>query len=134
MLTMKRYCLLAILILFLLPLNNALAGNTKITWHGHAAFEIVTPKGKVLMIDPWLKNPKNPSAKDGKDPVAGVSKLDYILISHGHSDHIGNSVALAKKTGARLVTNFELGKNMAKVLDYPAKQMGYDSLMNIGVT
>lgn len=130
MLTVNRLWLLAILIL--LPLNNALAGNTKITWHGHAAFEIVTPKGKVLMIDPWLKNPKNPAAKDGKDPIAAVSKLDYILISHGHFDHIGNSVALAKKTGARLVANFELGNNMAKVLDYPAKQMGFDSLMNIG--
>jgi L-ascorbate metabolism protein UlaG (beta-lactamase superfamily) len=130
MLTVKRLCLLVVLIV--LPLNNALAENTKITWNGHAAFEIVTPKGKVLMIDPWLKNPKNPAAKDGKDPIAAVSKLDYILISHGHFDHVGDSVALEKKTGARLVANYELGSNLAKMQDYPPKQMGFDSLMNIG--
>jgi len=108
------------------------AGDTTLTWYGHAAFEIVTPKGKVLMIDPWLKNPMNPYAKDGKDPLSVISKADYILLTHGHFDHVGDSVALAKKTGARLVTNFELGTNMAKLLGYPKDQMGFDTLMNIG--
>ena len=96
------------------------------------AFEIVTPKGKVLMIDPWLKNPMNPYAKDGKDPLSVIAKTDYILLTHGHFDHVGDSVALAKKTGARLVTNFELGTNMAKLLGYPKDQMGFDTLFNIG--
>ena len=108
------------------------AGDTTLTWYGHAAFEIVTPKGKVLMIDPWLKNPMNPYAKDGKDPLSVINKTDYILLTHGHFDHVGDSVALAKKTGARLVTNFELGTNMAKLLGYPKDQMGFDTLMNIG--
>lgn len=108
------------------------AAPTTLTWHGHAAFEIVTPKGKVLMIDPWLKNPMNPKAKDGQDPVAAVKKLDYIVLTHAHSDHVGDAVALAKQTGARLVTNFELGSNMAKLLGFPKEQMGYDTLMNIG--
>jgi len=108
------------------------ADTTTLTWHGHAAFDIVTPKGKVLMIDPWLKNPMNPDAKNGKDPVAAVAKADYILLTHGHFDHVGDSVAIAKKTGARLVTNFELGTNMAKLLGYPKDQMGFDTLMNIG--
>lgn len=110
----------------------AAASDTTITWHGHAAFEIVTPKGKVLMIDPWLKNPTNPAAKNGKDPLAAVAKLDYILLTHGHFDHVGDAVALAKKTKARLVTNFELGTNLAKLHGYPKDQMGFDSLMNIG--
>jgi len=108
------------------------ADTTTLTWHGHAAFDIVTPKGKVLMIDPWLKNPMNPDAKNGKDPVATVAKADYILLTHGHFDHVGDSVEIAKKTGARLVTNFELGSNMAKLLGYPKDQMGFDTLMNIG--
>jgi L-ascorbate metabolism protein UlaG (beta-lactamase superfamily) len=108
------------------------AGDTTLTWYGHAAFEIVTPKGKVLMIDPWLKNPMNPYAKDGKDPLSVIAKTDYILLTHGHFDHVADSVALAKKTGARLVTNFELGTNMAKLLGYPKDQMGFDTLFNIG--
>lgn len=106
--------------------------DTTLTWHGHAAFEIVTPKGKVLMIDPWLKNPMNPNAKNGKDPLTAITKMDYILITHGHFDHVGDAVEIAKKTGARLVTNFELGSNMAKLLGYPKEQMGFDTLMNIG--
>lgn len=110
----------------------AWSGTTTVAWHGHAAFEIVTPKGKVLMIDPWLKNPVNPKAKDGKDLVEGIAKTDYILITHGHFDHTGDAVAIAKKTGARLVATFELGTNMAKLLGYPKDQMGFDTLMNIG--
>lgn len=108
------------------------ADTTTLTWHGHAAFDIVTPKGKVLMIDPWLKNPANPSAKDGKDPLAAIAKADYILITHGHFDHVGDAVEIAKKTGARLVTNYELGSNIAKLLGYPKEQMGLDTLMNVG--
>ncbi|WP_373530287.1 metal-dependent hydrolase [Nostoc sp.] len=108
------------------------APETKIKWYGHAAFTITTPRGKVLMIDPWLKNPMNPEAKNGKEPLASIQKVDYILITHGHFDHVGDAVELAKKTGARLVTNLELGTNMAKVLGYPKQQMGLDTLMNIG--
>ncbi|HKJ23129.1 MAG TPA: metal-dependent hydrolase [Gammaproteobacteria bacterium] len=106
--------------------------TTRITWFGHSAFEITTPKGKVMMIDPWLSNPLDPHAKDGHDPVKDIEKVDYILITHGHFDHVGDAVELAKKTGARLVTNYELGMNMAKLLGYPKDQMGFDTLMNIG--
>jgi L-ascorbate metabolism protein UlaG (beta-lactamase superfamily) len=125
----------AIAAVVLVPLLVGLparAAETTLTWHGHAAFEIVTPKGRVLMIDPWLKNPVNPNAKNGKDPLENVARLDYILLTHGHFDHVGDAVALAKKTGARLVTNFELGSNLAKLHGYPKEQMGFDSLMNIG--
>jgi len=120
---------LALLVAAIAP---AWSAETTITWHGHAAFEIVTPKGKVLMIDPWLKNPINPQAKNGKDPATAVAKLDYILLTHGHFDHVGDAVALAKRTKARLVTNFELGTNLAKLHGYPKEQMGFDTLMNIG--
>ena len=110
----------------------AFAGETKITWHGHAAFEITTPSGHVFWIDPWLNNPKNPNAGEGKDPVAQVKKGDYILLTHGHFDHTADAVALAKQTGARLVASFELGSNLAKLQGFPAEQMGFDSLMNPG--
>jgi L-ascorbate metabolism protein UlaG (beta-lactamase superfamily) len=112
--------------------SSAYAADTVVKWHGHAAFEITTPKGKVLMIDPWLKNPVNPDAKDGKDPVAAIKKCDYILITHGHFDHVGDATALARKTGAKLVTNFELGNALAATQGFPKNQMGLDTLFNIG--
>ncbi len=120
-----------ILLTFLCP-AQALSGETAIIWHGHATVEVKTPAGTVLMIDPWLNNPKNPAGGDSKNPLSAVTRLDYILVTHAHFDHIGDAVALAKQTGARLVTNFELGQNMQKLLGYPAEQLGYDSLMNIG--
>lgn len=121
---------LAFLVLALaLPLDVA-AATTTLTFFGHAAWRLTTPKGHVLFIDPWLTNPQNPDAK--KDPVAAVKRCDYILLTHGHFDHVGESVELAKKTKARLVTNFELGTNMARLMGYPADQMGFDTLMNIG--
>jgi L-ascorbate metabolism protein UlaG (beta-lactamase superfamily) len=130
---MKQTLVASLLGVFLLVAAGAhAASDTTLTWHGHAAFELVTPNGVVILIDPWLKNPQNPKAKDKKDPIAEIKKADYILITHGHFDHVGDAVAIAKKTGARLVTNFELGTNMAKLLGFPKEQMGFDSLMNVG--
>lgn len=126
-----RFQLFLVGLVVLIPATGAWA-QTTMTWHGHAAFEIITPNGVVLLIDPWLKNPANPKAKDNKDAVEGIKKADYILITHGHFDHVGDAVAIAKKTGARLITNFELGTNMKKLLGYPKDQMGFDTLMNIG--
>src|SRR5690242_19207844 len=93
----------------------ALAAPTKITWHGHAAFQITTPKNLEIWIDPWLTNPLNPNAKNGKDPLSGIAKANYILITHGHSDHVGDSVELARKTQAKLIANYELAHNLIHV-------------------
>ncbi len=125
---MKRACLAALLAFFAAPVLAA-KPPTKLTWFGHAAFEIVTPEGHVLLVDPWIQNPSNPR---GAADLAAIKKADYILLTHGHFDHVGDSVAIAKRTGARLVTNFELGTNMARLLGYPEKQMGFDTLGNIG--
>ena len=130
---MTRRLVVVVLVMIVLIASGASAASlTTITWHGHAAFEIGTPNGVVILIDPWLTNPVNLAAKENKDPLEQVKKVDYILITHGHFDHVGDAVAIAKKTGARLVTNFELGTNMAKLLGYPKDQMGFDTLMNIG--
>lgn len=74
---------------------------TKITWYGHAAFGLEVD-GHKLLIDPFLSD--NPSAAIGPDQV----EADYILISHGHGDHVGDAVAIAKRTGAPVISNFEI--------------------------
>ncbi len=74
---------------------------TKITWYGHSVVQIETG-GTTLLIDPFLTG--NPTAPVGADQVAP----DVILVSHGHGDHVGDTVALAKRTGALVIANFEI--------------------------
>src|SRR5882724_13153391 len=112
--------------------NQALAQETKLKWFGHAAFSIITPNGKVLLIDPWLRNPSNPEAKDGKDPLVAVPRVDYILLTHGHRDHVGDAVEIARKTGAVLISNPELAGNLVKLADFPSRQAETDAIMGIG--
>lgn len=75
----------------------------RLTFHGHAAFELVTSKGTRLMFDPWLD--QNPKA-DIK--TADVTNLDYVLVSHGHGDHFSDVVKLARQTNATVLATFEL--------------------------
>ena len=74
----------------------------QIRWLGHSAFEIKTGN-KILLLDPALNvNPK--AAVKPKD----IKEADYILISHGHFDHLGDSVEIAKKTKAKIIAMAEL--------------------------
>jgi L-ascorbate metabolism protein UlaG (beta-lactamase superfamily) len=81
----------------------------KLTWLGHACFRVETPAGKVFLIDPWLKeNPMTPD--EHKDHPA----VDYLLLTHGHFDHVGDAVALAKKYDPIVVGVYELCAWMQK--------------------
>lgn len=74
---------------------------TKITWYGHAALGLETD-GHNIVVDPFL----------GGNPVASISpnevEADYILISHGHDDHVGDSVAIARRTQATVISVNEI--------------------------
>ncbi len=107
------------------------AADTTLTWYGHAAFKITTPNGKTLLIDPWITNPSNPN---GKADLDNIKQADLILISHGHFDHVGNSVEIAKKTGAKLVATYDLGSELTTYGGYPPKQAGMDTMGNFGGT
>lgn len=78
-----------------------LQGN-RLTWLGHATFRIETKDGTVIYIDPWLQNPLCP--EDEKAP----KKCDVMLCTHGHGDHIGDAVKIAKKLNPMTVGIFEL--------------------------
>jgi L-ascorbate metabolism protein UlaG (beta-lactamase superfamily) len=113
------------------PPQVAGAAKTQLTWYGHAAFKLVTPSGKVLLLDPWITNPLNPN---GKQDLADLKKVDLILITHGHADHVGDAVEIAKRTKARLVTAFDQAQAYARHLGFPSDQFGIDSVGNVGGT
>jgi L-ascorbate metabolism protein UlaG (beta-lactamase superfamily) len=76
----------------------------KLTWLGHATFRIETPAGKTVLIDPWVVgNPTCP--QNEKD----VKKVDVLLCTHAHGDHIGDAVEIAKKHNPVVVAIYELG-------------------------
>jgi L-ascorbate metabolism protein UlaG (beta-lactamase superfamily) len=90
--------------------------QTQLTWYGQSGFKIVTPGGKTLLIDPWLTNPV---FDKGKETLAALKNVDLILLSHGHSDHVGNAVEIGKITRAKLVATFDLSAAMVTALGYP---------------
>lgn len=81
------------------------------------------------MIDPWLTNPV---FKKGKEELAALKDVDLILLSHGHGDHVGDAVEIGKKTGAKLVANFDLSAAVVSVLGYPSNQADADTTGHIG--
>ena len=120
----RKFAVLAVLVGLLAASTAAFAGGkTRLTWYGHAAFKIVTPEGHTLFIDPWITNPSNPT---GKADLAGIKKADLILISHAHFDHVGDSTAIAKATGAQLVCAPELSDALVQYGGFPAAQASAD--------
>jgi L-ascorbate metabolism protein UlaG (beta-lactamase superfamily) len=76
---------------------------TQITWFGHNAWSIES-YGKTVLVDPFIDD--SPTAPVKSDEL----KADFILLSHGHSDHLGDTIKIAQRTGATVLTNFEVGE------------------------
>jgi L-ascorbate metabolism protein UlaG (beta-lactamase superfamily) len=96
---MRHAAVLVAALVVLVPAGAiAQDGKTEILWLGQSAFRIKTPGGKVIVIDPWLtKNPKAPADYKNLDKIG---KMDIILVTHGHGDHLGDAPDLAKKHNA----------------------------------
>lgn len=74
---------------------------TTLTWLGHSAWRLDTAELKVV-IDPFFTG--NPSATLSADQI----EADYLIVTHGHSDHVGDVVSIAQRTGATVISNFEI--------------------------
>lgn len=99
----------------------------KIKWLGHAATQITTAGGKVILIDPWISgNPVCPVQKED------IRRADIILITHDHFDHLGSDVPdLVQKTGATVVVQPEMG-NLLKEQGVKEENIVNGMGMNIG--
>ncbi|WP_422375993.1 metal-dependent hydrolase [Roseibium sp.] len=77
----------------------------KLTWYGHSAFKIEID-GALILVDPFLTgNPSFPEELSAEEVAEGVT---HVVLTHGHDDHIGDSVEILQKTGAQLISNFEI--------------------------
>jgi L-ascorbate metabolism protein UlaG (beta-lactamase superfamily) len=96
---MKRILLSTVIALSLASTTQAM--EPKLKWLGHSAFQMTTRGGKIILIDPWITNPKAPKG-------ISFTHIEGILVTHGHSDHVGEAFDLAKKFNAPLVASYEL--------------------------
>jgi L-ascorbate metabolism protein UlaG (beta-lactamase superfamily) len=79
----------------------------KVTYHGHSCFTVEAASGQKVIIDPFLTH--NPNA----DIKAADVKVDAVLITHGHADHVGDSVEIAKINDCPIIANFEISTYLA---------------------
>jgi L-ascorbate metabolism protein UlaG (beta-lactamase superfamily) len=76
--------------------------DVALTWLGHGSYRIDSPGGKRIYVDPWLENPKCPEAE--REP----ERMDVMVVTHGHGDHIGSAVPLGQRLSPAVVAIFEL--------------------------
>jgi L-ascorbate metabolism protein UlaG (beta-lactamase superfamily) len=80
---------------------GAVAGKTQLLWLGQAGFRIKSPGGKTIVVDPWLTGgTKTPAPY--KTDIAALGKVDLLLVTHAHVDHLGDAPALAKLNNTKL--------------------------------
>jgi L-ascorbate metabolism protein UlaG (beta-lactamase superfamily) len=101
-----------------MPPGAPTAGKIEVLWLGQFAMRITTPGGKVIVIDPWLTT--NPKTPPGFKQLSALGKVDLILVTHAHSDHLGDAPALAKLTNAPIYNGGGLGRALVSLGMVPA--------------
>ena len=97
----------------LLGAQSAFAQKIEVLWLGHSTFRLTSVTGKVIVIDPFLKN--NPRTPAKYKDLNALGKVDLILISHGHQDHITDLPELARLSGAPVLGMHELILNLVSL-------------------
>ena len=105
----KRFTAAAFTV-FLLFAEVAPAEEVEVLWLGHGTVRITSTAGKVIMIDAFLK--KNPQTPAQYKDLKALGKVDLILITHGHIDHVDSLEELVRLTGSTVVANFELANQL----------------------
>ena len=90
--------------------SAAVAADVEVLWLGHATTRITSVEGKVIVIDPFLK--KNPKTPAKYRDLKALGKVDLILVTHGHGDHIKDLKELAALTGAKIVAPYGFVHNI----------------------
>lgn len=121
---MKRSSLLKTLIVGLafaaLP-AMAQQGKIEVLFLGQSAFRVATPGGKVIVTDPWLVgNPATPARYKDLD---ALGKVDVLLVTHGHGDHIGDAPAIARKHGIPLIAQGDFNMTLTTLGVLPPAQL-----------
>lgn len=99
----------------------ASAQSVELLWYGQSAFRIATPGGKVVLIDPFITH--NPVTPPALKDLAKLGQVDLILVTHGHGDHWGDTVEIAKQSGAPVGLNADLGNTVKALGLLPAEQL-----------
>jgi len=85
----------------------------KVIWYGHASF-LLSIDGVNVLIDPWITNPLSPY-KDVSEFAKDVKNVDYIVVTHDHADHVGDSIELLQRyRTAKLVALYELANDIGE--------------------
>lgn len=116
-----------LLLVFWIAINTSHA--LKITWYGHSAFLVEGEQGTRILIDPWIKNPKNPI---GERLLKSLGKVDFVLVSHGHGDNLGDTLSILNQTEAKVVTSYGLSNHLIRLLDYPADRFPAELVGDVG--
>ena len=96
-------------------------GPVELLWYGQSAFKLTTPTGKVIVIDPWIqKNPVTPAEFKNLD---NMGKVDLVLVTHAHWDHMADAVEIAKKNNIPLYGPGDLNQTLTNLEVLPANQL-----------
>jgi L-ascorbate metabolism protein UlaG (beta-lactamase superfamily) len=107
-----KWALFVSLFLFIVP-GCAAAQPVEVLWLGHATTRITSVAGKVIVIDPFLA--RNPTTPPQYRDLKAVGRVDLILVTHGHQDHIADLLELARLTGAKVLANYEFARNLVSL-------------------
>jgi L-ascorbate metabolism protein UlaG (beta-lactamase superfamily) len=97
------------------------AARTELVWLGQSGFKITSPSGKIIVTDPWLKT--NPQTPAEYKQLEGFGKIDVLLVSHGHFDHIADAPALAQKYNVPLRAPGDLNQVLTTLGVLPANML-----------